>query len=134
MTVQIHTGLGGELKLRQPLTAQELYAMRLGSYGPWQGVEVIGYLGIADRLGYRTGTGAIAEQSARRLGTAPASWYPQPVFTVLAGGHRIRLFAWPAVREAAIQAGALALDGVTPQRRVRRRGKDRRPRARKTRA
>lgn len=121
-TVLTHTGLGGTLKLRVRPTPDELYAMRAGTYGQWRGVEVIGYLGIADRLGYRTRDGRIAEQTARRLWATRAGWFPGPAFTIPDGaGHNVQLFDWPAVREAAIQVDGLAPDG-TPRRRRGRRG------------
>jgi len=124
-TVLIHTGRGRTLRLRAAPSREALHAMRAGTYGLWQGVEVIGYLGIADRLGYRTGAGDPAEQTARRLWSTKAPWFPGPVFTIPVDGRNVQLFDWPAVREAAIQVGALAPDGVTPQRRRGRRGKAR---------
>lgn len=103
--------------------------MRQGSYGEVDGVEVIGWLGIADRLGFRTRSGAVAEQTARTL-PARVRTFPRPVYTVPGEGClEYVLFDWRAVREVAIQTGRLAPDGVTARRLRPRRGRAKKPRS-----
>lgn len=111
--------------LLELLDPDDLYAMRRGVYGQWRGVTVVGYLGIAQRLGFRTRGGDPAEQTARLLACKPGAQFPQAVFTVEDGNMVVQLFDWLKVREWAIQTGRLASDGVTPLRRRPRRGKAR---------
>jgi len=101
----------------------DLELMRHGTYGLVDGIEVIGWYGIAKRLGFRTRKGGVAEQSARSMpGRAPG--FPGPMFVVPAGGTiEVVLCDWPAVQQFSIRTGRLAPDGVTPLRLRPRRGR-----------
>lgn len=115
-----------------PPDDDDVELMRHGTFGQLvDGVDVIGWYGIAKRLGYRTRTGAVAEQSARSM-PGRVKGFPTPVFVVPLdrGCVEIALCDWAAVRAFAIRTGRLAPDGMTPLRLRPRRGRAKNPRAR----
>ena len=103
-----------------PPDPETLLLLRMGNYGgPWHGVELIGYTGIAILFGYQTRSGAPAENTVRKLTGTP--WFPKPRFRT--GIHRdVLLFDLDEIRTYGIRTHRLAPDGVTPQRRKPHRG------------
>lgn len=104
-----------------------LQAMRLGQ-APAPYDDLVGFVGIAGMLDFRTRAGQPAEQTVRALACNPHRRFPAPVATVRLDGSDVRLFSRAEVARWAIQTHRLAPDGVTPLRLKPRRGRARRPR------
>lgn len=99
---------------RCPRLALLVWAARMGLYPRrLNGHHVIGYAGIAERLGYRSGA------YARRLamlaaGQPPDMALPAALFKLDLPPRKIVLRDWPEVRRWAIHTSRLDPDGVTP--------------------
>lgn len=105
----------GPVLIRPSPDPDTLLQLRRGTYPePWCGVEVIGVLGIAVLLGYKTRAGAPAERTVHGLASSDPH-FPPPAFVT---GLRSNVLLYPIddVRAYAIKAGRLHPDGVTPRR------------------
>lgn len=111
-----------------PRLALLVWAARLGLYPrKLHGHHVIGYAGIAERLGYRNGAYVRRLAMLARAEPDEGNQLPAPVVVLALPARRVVLFDWPReVRRWAIHTGRLAPDGVTPLVKRPRRGPARR--------
>lgn len=96
------------------LSKDQLDQMRWGTFGPWRGVDVIGFYGLARMFGYRKRNGDPAWETVRSQHSLVPG-FPAPAFVVVLDGRRYYLFDAAVMRRWGQQTHRLNPDG-SPRR------------------